>query len=995
MTRCTDAPSTRHRRLSGWLPGLLALLSLAAFSPVSAAPAGIDWQIVNYSLDLTWNSVAYGNGRFVAVAASGTGNRVMTSPDGIAWTVGASAADSSWSSVTYGNGRFVAVANSGTGNRVMTSPDGIAWTGRNAAAASGWSSVTYGNGRFVAVGSAGAVMTSTDGSTWTTSASPDVNLSWKSVTYGNGLFVAVANSGTGKRVMTSPDGITWTAYASANDTLSWQSATYSNGLFVAVGSAGAVMTSTDGSSWATRTAAANDAWRSVTYGNGLFVAVGSAGAVMTSTNGTTWTTRTAAAANNWTSVTYSNGLFAAVAATGSGNRIMTSPDGSAWTAQTYPPDQAWDAVTYGNGLFVAVACGVAISQVCNTSVGNRVMTSPDGLTWTARTTPAADSPWTAVTYGNGQFVAVAQSGTSQVLTSPDGIAWTARTAAANNTWRSVTYGNGRFVAVAIGTGTNQVMTSPDGITWTAQTAAAAVDWSSVAYGNNRFVAVASGGTGKRVMTSPDGITWTAYASANDNLSWQSATYGNGLFVVVGSAGAVMTSPDGSTWTTRTAAAAINWTSVTYGDDLFVAVASSGVGNRVMTSPDGVTWTARTAAANNMWTSVTYGNSLFVAVAWSGAGNRVMLSRNPCGVGISLPTARWQQLALPCTPSASPASVVNVLGNDPTANLPAASYTSQWLMYQRSLSAGAYATLAGTSPLALGAGYWIKSLQAPVGGQLTVAGSDTPVATGVAGCQSATGCFIAPVYLSGQPLGTKLIGNPFPYEVDWSQVRVRVNGLDTLTPSEAQDANLLSNQLWVWNGTGYDTWSDRVPNQGSLPYFKAFWVKVLPGGTGQTIELLIPAEISSVGAPTPGSGEWLVRLKAGSAQGGWNTQVRLGQWTGAATGYDPADLSAMVPFASPYLTLAFPQPSWGTRKGDYASDFRPADGQAGQWLMDLRADPVGSQVVLTWEGDPAILANSRLLDGATVIDLANYPDGYPLTLSGKVRRLTWEYLGGNN
>jgi hypothetical protein len=378
---------------------------------------------------------------------------------------------------------------------------------------------------------------------------------------------------------------------------------------------------------------------------------------------------------------------------------------------------------------------------------------------------------------------------------------------------------------------------------------------------------------------------------------------------------------------------------------------------------------------------------------SPTANLGLLNALPCSSGIALPTGQWQTLALPCLPDAP--TVAGTLGTSPTANLPAASYGSQWLMYKRDLSGSAYGTLAGTSPLALGAGYWLKSLQAPVGGLLTVAGSATPVENGVTGCQSANGCFVAQVYANGQPLGTKLIGNPFPYAVDWSKVRVRVNGFDTLTPSEAQDANLLSNQVWVWNGTGYDTWSDRAPNQGSLPYFKAFWVKVLPGGANKTIELLIPAEVSTVGPPTPGTGEWLVRLRAGNAQGGWNTQVRLGHWTGAATGYDPADLSAMTPFASPYLTLAFPRPTWGTRKGDYASDFRPADGQAGQWALDLRADPVGTQVVLTWEGDPAILANSRLLDGATVINLANYPNGYPLTLSGKVRRLVWEYLGAGS
>jgi hypothetical protein len=45
----------------------------------------------------------------------------MTSPDGFNWTSRTSAADNNWFSVTYGNGLFVAVSYSGTGNRVMTS----------------------------------------------------------------------------------------------------------------------------------------------------------------------------------------------------------------------------------------------------------------------------------------------------------------------------------------------------------------------------------------------------------------------------------------------------------------------------------------------------------------------------------------------------------------------------------------------------------------------------------------------------------------------------------------------------------------------------------------------------------------------------------------------------------------------------------------------------------------------------------------------------------
>jgi hypothetical protein len=86
---------------------------------------------------------------------------------------------------------------------------------------------------------------------------------------------------------------------------------------------------------------------------------------------------------------------------------MTSPDGITWTSRTSAADNQWFAVTYGNDLFVAVS---------GSGTGNRVMTSPDGITWTSRT-PAADNFWNSVTYGNGLFVAASSSGTKRVMTS--------------------------------------------------------------------------------------------------------------------------------------------------------------------------------------------------------------------------------------------------------------------------------------------------------------------------------------------------------------------------------------------------------------------------------------------------------------------------------------------------------------------------------------------------------------------------------------------------
>ena len=88
------------------------------------SPDGVNWTARTSAADNLWFSVAWSPelGLFCAVAASGTGNRVMTSPDGVSWTARTSAADNSWYSVCWSPelSLFCAVAINGTGNRVMT-----------------------------------------------------------------------------------------------------------------------------------------------------------------------------------------------------------------------------------------------------------------------------------------------------------------------------------------------------------------------------------------------------------------------------------------------------------------------------------------------------------------------------------------------------------------------------------------------------------------------------------------------------------------------------------------------------------------------------------------------------------------------------------------------------------------------------------------------------------------------------------------------------------
>lgn len=288
----------------------------------------------------------------------------------------------------------------------------------------------------------------------------------------------------------------------------------------------------------------------------------------------------------------------------------TPSDATIWTSQTEAETNTWKDVAFGAGLFVAVSG----------SGTNRVMTSPDGVTWTSRIADTNFDNWAGVSFLNGQFVAVGNGG--PVMTSPDGITWTNRTIPEANGWASPAFGNSTYVSVS-SDGTNRVMISSDAITWTSQSASAANPWASVTFGAGLFVAVASSGT-DRVMTSPDGITWTP-RTVSTAAEWNDVEFGGGVFVAVAKDSAsTLRSTDGITWTLETGAADKDWQDVIYGNGLFVAVGEQGVGNRVMTSPDGITWTSAASASDNNWTGVAYGNDSFVAVSDLGT-DRVMLS----------------------------------------------------------------------------------------------------------------------------------------------------------------------------------------------------------------------------------------------------------------------------------------------------------------------------------------------------------------------------------
>ena len=190
---------------------------------------GETWTNITITAGLSnWKSVCFGAQKYVAVSSSGTSlaMRVMYSSGNNSFSptstndfsfVTTGIENNNWESIAYGNSYFVAVASSGT-NRVMVSKDGINWSSVVSSIFSGvsWDFISYSQElrRFVIVSNDGS------GKIAYSNSNPSFSTSWNlsitiinsvvfnSVTWSSKLkkFIAVGNSGN---IYNSSDGITW------------------------------------------------------------------------------------------------------------------------------------------------------------------------------------------------------------------------------------------------------------------------------------------------------------------------------------------------------------------------------------------------------------------------------------------------------------------------------------------------------------------------------------------------------------------------------------------------------------------------------------------------------------------------------------------------------------------------------------------------------------------------------------------------------------------
>jgi len=256
-------------------------------SVILSSVDGANWHTQFTGTNGPLNAATYGNNGFVVVGDQGL---VLVSTNGSDWTSQSLSPTMRLLSVAYSNGRYVALGYSpgpflGGAAVVYESPDGQGWSGPVSlpiwvAAPNIHAQIAFGTNMFVAVGGSGPILSSPDGLLWAAQNPADAS----SITYGNGLFAAVCDD----QILTSPDGTNWT---SNSFPVSRDPITFGDRVFVAMGAqettfGNVYVTSVDGMTWVTRGIEGDidgPQTSCIAFGNGRYVAVGDAGTIRAST----------------------------------------------------------------------------------------------------------------------------------------------------------------------------------------------------------------------------------------------------------------------------------------------------------------------------------------------------------------------------------------------------------------------------------------------------------------------------------------------------------------------------------------------------------------------------------------------------------------------------------------------------------------------------------------------------------------------------------------
>ena len=307
---------------------------------------------------------------------------------GVDWTETKIGGNHNWNGIAYDSaiGKWCVVAGGNvkpTVNGCATTTDFKTFTFGTTGAMLYPNVVNYGNGILVCAGFDGKISSSTDGLNWTVRYTDPDTAIFYDVIWGDTIFMATACGTHGwdthgpNWVITSPDGTTWTKRTLPDsiraEYLTFGHPTPSTGLWiVSTSDSGKIYTSPNSVTWA------KIAMPSPTYGvtglgfgydnhgRGVFTARNTLGCLYSYTGTSGWTTGNGPALKICIAKTiYANGLFVSINyndVDNTGINLITSPDGVNWTARSTDTLVSPFYIAYGNGTFASISYATTSSQ---------------------------------------------------------------------------------------------------------------------------------------------------------------------------------------------------------------------------------------------------------------------------------------------------------------------------------------------------------------------------------------------------------------------------------------------------------------------------------------------------------------------------------------------------------------------------------------------------------------------------------------------------------
>ncbi|MBQ7673807.1 MAG: hypothetical protein IJT36_04705 [Alphaproteobacteria bacterium] len=386
-----------------------------------------------------WYGITFGNGIFFALSYSGYTAR---SSDGSSWSTPENSLGSIssyyWFNISFGNGKFVAMNQNGyvatytyAENNLNSSLQINSETSRTISGTttvtvtpSQWTKsgsnyyidLTMKNLRLVSASVTSVVKTvktlrstiNTENIVLVVEKSSDLpavewrsieNHNWKGITYGNNKFLAVGNGYVG----ISSDGASW-EYTSISYTFSCVDFDSASSTFFASTSAGAIYSSSNGTSWTSHSTAPISSVYRIACGNGYIVVQNTSYSAASYDKSTgSWSASTRIPANNTTyALCFGNGKFISIPyAAWSPSQVYASTNGLSWTniGSGLMTEGGFEgAVCYGDGKFVSVD-----------DFDYAAYSTDGGVTWSRADCDIGYGYIVDICYANGSFYCIGSS----------------------------------------------------------------------------------------------------------------------------------------------------------------------------------------------------------------------------------------------------------------------------------------------------------------------------------------------------------------------------------------------------------------------------------------------------------------------------------------------------------------------------------------------------------------------------------------------------------